>query len=92
MESIKSHRDLMTRDKTNAVDSRRPDSGHKGQLAWKSGWMKKHLPPPPTHDQEIKGADSVKATFDTFAPPGVQLLADVGISSFKFGFEHGGQI
>ena len=39
MESIKSHRDLMTRDKTNGVDGRRPDSGHKGQLAWKSGWM-----------------------------------------------------
>ena len=48
MESIKSHRDLMTRDKTNAVDGRRPDSGHKGQLAWRSGWMNKHLPPPST--------------------------------------------
>ena len=30
MESIKSHRDSLTRDRTNQLDTRRPDSGLKG--------------------------------------------------------------
>ena len=86
METLHAHRDLMTRDRVNPLDTRKPDSGHSGQLHWKSDWMKKHLPPPPSHDQVMKGADSVKAAFDTFAPPGVQQAADASVASFKFGY------
>ena len=30
MESIHAHRDIVTRARANAIDSRKPDSGHKG--------------------------------------------------------------
>ena len=87
METAHKHRDLMTRDKANAVDSHRQrDSGLKGQRVWKSSWMKANLPPPPTHAEVSKGADKLKDTIDTYAPPGVQQLADIGIEGFKFGW------
>ena len=32
METLHTQRDLMTRDRANALDTRKPDSGHKGLL------------------------------------------------------------
>ena len=85
MESIKSHRDLMTRDRTNAVDGRRPDSGHKGQLAWKSGWMNKHLPPPETVEPS-KVVHQMKNSFDKLAlPPGIREMGNAGLYGLALG-------
>ena len=85
MESIKSHRDLMTRDRTNAVDDRRPDSGHKGQLAWKSGWMNKHLPPPETVEPS-KVVKQMKNSFDKLSlPPGIREMGDAGLYGLELG-------
>ena len=85
MESIKSHRDLMTRDKKNAVDDRRPDSGHKGQLAWKSGWMNKHLPPPETVEPS-KVVKQMKNSFDKLPlPAGIREMGEAGLYGLELG-------
>jgi len=75
----------MTRDRANAVDARRPDSGHKGQLAWKSGWMNKHLPPPETVEPS-KVVKQMKNSFDKLPlPAGIREMGDAGLYGLELG-------